>query len=68
VFVVVLIQQPHHENVWGNGVIGQFTADQCESRVSSTGCFILYETTTSGFQNPFLITRLLIFEHDIPAE
>jgi hypothetical protein len=45
-----------------------FTVDRCESWVSSTGSFIFYETTTSGCQNPFLITRLLIFEHDIPAK
>jgi len=30
-----------------------FTVDQCQSWVSSTGCFILHETTT-GCQNPFV--------------
>jgi len=45
-----------------------FTVDQRESWVSPTGCFILHETTTSGHQNLFVITGLLIFEHDIPAE
>ena len=26
-FALVLIQQPHHENIWGNVVTGQYTVD-----------------------------------------
>jgi len=39
--------------------LSALTVDHYKSWVSSTGCFILYETTTCGRQNPFVFTGLL---------